>query len=345
MVSVAPTLQCNLQCKTCGFQDNLTRADRQPAGTRFDRIMSREQLMDVAEQLRALHTSIQISGGEPTLHPDLIQFIRNTAGDNHLLCDLMTNGLHLGDLGDDLLTAGLNSIHISVDGTGDAYNAVRGAGVFRRLDQSLTRFFQLKHQQTSRRFMTVAVFTVTPDNQADLVQTAGYVMALGFDQLLLLHPVSIDAAQLRANNAVMSDPRDHALWTWGERIDLEAMDIPALKASITRVRQLISRYPGRSFRSNPDLDTYGYDRFYARKPIVPEQRHPCPAFYLHCVIYPDGSVMPSNGCYFQPLGNVFETPLRKIWNNAAYRGLRRRVRRNGYIPLCTFCFIAYNACL
>ncbi|HPQ40263.1 MAG TPA: radical SAM protein [bacterium] len=345
MVSVVPTLQCNLRCRTCGLHANLSLPDRQPVGTDFRRVMTRVQLMDVADQIHRMRSGIQISGGEPTLHPDLIPFIRRAAGDYRLVCDMMTNGLLLGDLATDLLSSNLASMHVSMDGTGGAYDAVRGDGMFRQFDRSLTGFFREKSRQHADRMKTVAVFTAVPENQADLPDSVRYAMEIGFDQFLLLHPVRIDMTHLQANNRVLKDSKDHALWTWGEQLDLTRMDVPALKDAIRKSRDIIAGYPGRSWRSNPELDIYGFENYYAQQPVPLELQHPCPAFHLHCVIYPDGSVMPSNGCYFQSLGNVFETPLKEIWYGPAYHALRQRVRSNGTIPLCTFCFIAYNGCI
>jgi len=345
IVSVVPTFACNLRCITCGLHHNLTRRERQPEGTDFNREMTEEDLLCLADALGTLRPTVQLSGGEPTLHPSLIPFLRRLSLTHRLNTDILTNGLRLGDLAGDLLASEPAMLHVSLDGTDAAYDAVRGAGKFIQFDRSVRRFFEVKRRWRHGRPRMTAVFTVTTDNQHAIADTAQYAMERGFDQFLILHPVRITEANVRQNNETLKNPRDHALWTWGENLAIEAVDIPALKKMIEATRSLVHKYPGRRFSTNPDLSIYGYERYYSQTPVSPSLRQTCPAFYLHCVIYPDGSVMPSNGCYFQSMGNVFDTPLKTIWNDPAYRALRRRARTNGYIPLCTYCFIAYNGCI
>jgi MoaA/NifB/PqqE/SkfB family radical SAM enzyme len=69
----------------------------------------------------------------------------------------------------------------------------------------------------------------------------------------------------------------------------------------------------------------------------------CLMFWKVGFIYPDGSVMPSNACYFHSMGNIFHEEFKTIWNGDKYRALRRHVRKNGWIPFCSRCYCSYGS--
>ncbi len=115
------TGRCNLDCPYCF-------ADASPTGTD----LSLDQIDRILASVRrsAGLCNIQLSGGEPSLHPDLPAIVNQVRRHGFTFVQLNTNGLALGrDPGftRTLKRAGLDSIFLQFDGPSDAiYRRLRG---------------------------------------------------------------------------------------------------------------------------------------------------------------------------------------------------------------------------
>ncbi len=107
-LTIETNLTCNIRCRGCY---NLSKTFVKPLA----RIKSE---IDLALQKRNLET-ITLLGGEPTLHPDLVEIIRYIKS-KKVICEMLTNGiLFLQDKGesllDEIIQAGLDRIVLHVD--------------------------------------------------------------------------------------------------------------------------------------------------------------------------------------------------------------------------------------
>lgn len=78
------TQGCNWKCKFCQNSD-LIHYDK-------DSLISKEEIFDYIEKRKKMLDGIVISGGEPTMQPDLIEFIKELKERSNLLIKLDTNG-------------------------------------------------------------------------------------------------------------------------------------------------------------------------------------------------------------------------------------------------------------
>lgn len=107
-LAIETNLTCNIKCKGCY---NLYKT--------FVKLFSQiKSEIDLALQKRNLET-ITILGGEPTLHPNLVEVIRYTKSKN-VICEILTNGVVFLKAGgdrflDEIIQAGLDRIVLHVD--------------------------------------------------------------------------------------------------------------------------------------------------------------------------------------------------------------------------------------
>jgi uncharacterized radical SAM superfamily Fe-S cluster-containing enzyme len=116
------TGRCNLACAVC-YADSGARAPLDPPLATIARWFE-------AAGRSALGSNIQLSGGEPTLRDDLPRIVQMGREAGFDFIQINTNGLRLAHdpryVGE-LKTAGLASVFLQFDGTGDAvYLALRG---------------------------------------------------------------------------------------------------------------------------------------------------------------------------------------------------------------------------
>ena len=111
------TDRCNSQCEYCG---HASKTDKIEDATT-------EQLQDVLDQLvEAECVSVNFTGGEPLLRPDLPTLVKH-ARKRGLFPILLTNGLLLRKRSSELQHSGLGMIIVSVDSVRpDTYQSIRG---------------------------------------------------------------------------------------------------------------------------------------------------------------------------------------------------------------------------
>lgn len=121
------TRHCNLRCPVC-----FASSGTEPGAKTFTPLSAlRERLHWIRSQTGEI--VLQISGGEPTLHPDLPAVVQ-AARDLFPAVQLNTNGLLLAgrpELAGELAQAGLSWVFLQFDGCSDAvYRALRGRDLF-----------------------------------------------------------------------------------------------------------------------------------------------------------------------------------------------------------------------
>ena len=123
LAQVDLTNRCNMRCPICFANANASGYVYEPD---FDEIV-RE--MRVLRDLRpTVSTSLQFTGGEPTIHPDFFKVVRTARemGFSHI--QIATNGIRLADpdFARRAAEAGLHTLYLQFDGVGDdAYRETR----------------------------------------------------------------------------------------------------------------------------------------------------------------------------------------------------------------------------
>ena len=116
------TWRCDLGCPVC-FASSGASAPPDPARDDVARLLDR--VLDASGRC-----NVQLSGGEPTVRHDLPDLIRLAKSRGFPFVQLNTNGLRIGrepGYAETLAEAGLDSVFLQFDGTGDAvYAALRG---------------------------------------------------------------------------------------------------------------------------------------------------------------------------------------------------------------------------
>ncbi|HET8771915.1 MAG TPA: GTP 3',8-cyclase MoaA [Gemmatimonadaceae bacterium] len=120
---ISVTDRCNFRCVYCMPEQGLAWLPKQE-------ILSYEEITEVVRQLAPLGLRrLRITGGEPTIRPDLVQLVRMLRA-VPLIEDiaLSTNGVKLPAMARDLAAAGLDRVNISAD----SLRADRIAAISRR---------------------------------------------------------------------------------------------------------------------------------------------------------------------------------------------------------------------
>jgi MoaA/NifB/PqqE/SkfB family radical SAM enzyme len=161
--------RCNLSCGYCSEFDKTS--DPVPF----------EVLAKQLEKLRELGTfGISLTGGEPTLHPDLPRLIRKCRELRFLRTGMITNGFFLKpELIEKLNAAGLQDMQISID-------AVRRNETTEKVLDNLKKRLLALRDHARFRVTVSGVIGAAPPNEAE--EVVAYARELGFiPRVLLVH--------------------------------------------------------------------------------------------------------------------------------------------------------------
>lgn len=162
--------RCNLSCTYCNEFDNVS--DPIPSKTLKDRLKK-------IKELGAF--SINLTGGEPTMHPDLPELIRYCRRElKFLRTSMISNGFFLKpDLIAALNEAGLQDMQISIDGVKPNRTTVKV------LDQLRERLDDLKNHAKFNVVVSGVVGSCPPEESFEVIRHA---KDLGFKpRVLLIH--------------------------------------------------------------------------------------------------------------------------------------------------------------
>ena len=105
---ISLTDKCNMRCVYCMAEDMIFRPSSE--------LMSADELLRLVNIFARLGTDkIRLTGGEPTIHPDLIEIVRGIRATGIERISMTTNGLRLTELAQPLKAAGLERVNVSVD--------------------------------------------------------------------------------------------------------------------------------------------------------------------------------------------------------------------------------------
>ncbi len=163
------THRCNLRCEHCYQEDYTAFADRDAL---------REVLDQYEAMLRACRFwgHINITGGEPLLHPDLFWLLEE-ARRRQMTTAVLTNGTLVGlQEARHMRASGVQYVQISLDGVPQTHDAIRGKGSF---DEAVRGVEALQ----SQGIFTSISFTAQRHNMGELKALAKLCERFGTDRL------------------------------------------------------------------------------------------------------------------------------------------------------------------
>jgi len=295
---------CNSNCLTC-----LRRETAPPGELNTDEGLS---LLDQAADSGTL--SISFTGGEPLIRRDLPLLIRH-ASHRGLHTSVSTNGILLkGNRLEDLLTSGLRTIYLSLDGarpeTNDRLRGVRGG--HQRVLDAAAEVLERRAGHVPRVFFNM---TVSRANVDELPLMADLAVKTGIDGL------TIQPAQIFGQ--VGLEP-DRELTLGAEDADRLASKLRIIKETHGAILPLPNSYLTKMGRFVMDPNTI--------------LSIPCVAGYLHAVVGSTGDVYPCP-VEFASMGNMKENSLAEIWHGDEAEGLRNRIARGDHPPCWFNCVV------
>jgi radical SAM protein with 4Fe4S-binding SPASM domain len=295
-VYIEPTNRCNELCQTCPR----TFVDREPPAD-----LDLARFLSVLDQFPGVERVVLHGVGEPLLARDLPLMVEeaNRRGARVLF---NTNALALHErLAEKLVAAGLDELRVSMDAADRrTYLAIRGVDGYEKAMRRTGDFCTLLRRLGAERPRVSMVFMALRENLAQLPQVIRHAGAMGVRAVILQRLVYFDTGLAVEEQSLMNGAEPEAI---------EACQAAALAAGV-ELQGTGGLSAAESLRS---VD--------ANRPWSG-----CTRPWRSTYVTANGNVLP---CCIAPfttkdyegiiLGNVFESPISKIWTGAKYGAFRR----------------------
>jgi MoaA/NifB/PqqE/SkfB family radical SAM enzyme len=170
------TEYCNFQCPYCrGLEESIYK-DRKFKQLTLDEV---KQILDLWCEKTPIE-NIRLSGGEPTLHKDILEMVKYARSKGVTRIAISTNGSSDLDLYKQLIEAGVNDFSISLDAccVSDGDKMAGVDGVWYKVVYNIREISKLT-------YVTVGV-VLTPDNVKSTVDTIRFADELGVADIRII---------------------------------------------------------------------------------------------------------------------------------------------------------------
>ena len=274
------THACNLRCAHCyqaEYRSHMPREELLQALDQFDEMLAGQ---DVQAQ-------INLTGGEPLLHPDFFPLAEEIRRRGHRL-GVLTNGTLIDrDTAARLASLSPVFVQVSLDGTEPVHDSIRGEGSFGR---ALSGIDALKRN----RVKVLVSFTAQRTNTGELPALARVCRKHRVDKLWWDRVVSDDPA-----------------------LNVTTEQFRALVEETNILRRKYRRPGGGSFVSNGRALQFG--------DIHRDEVYRCTAGQRLLILLADGSVMPCRRLPFV-IGNIRDASMKEIIQGSELMAELRRPR-------------------
>lgn len=359
-VQLRVTNLCNLRCKMCGQWGDTGIYRAQAGGDSSDGKLERNRIKELIglrrqlaltdyvrllDELQPHRPVIGLFGGEPFLYPDIMPLMWEVKK-RGLMLTIITNGGQLAQHAEELVELGIDSIAVSLDGTPEVHNTIRGRhDSFQRAAEGIRAVAEARHRKGKGLPLVVAILPLTELNVHEFPEALEAVRALPLDAvnvgLRWFVPKEVGADYER----VMQKELGSSGQSWkGFNFSWpgDALNDPRLQpviAELERVRRrrafeaTTRKKPWVTFLPNirpADIPRYFSDH---RETFG---HNLCPVAWYFAQIEPDGDVCFCGDFPDYVIGNVRQQSLREVWYGPKAEAFRAKLAKEP-LPICSRC--------
>lgn len=327
---------CNLHCKMCdvGVGYNESNFSTNLIGSK-PLHMPLELIKQVIDQTADYfpNTKLGYAFTEPLVYTHLEESLLY-AQQKKLYTAITTNALTLPQKAKMLCNAGLNEISISLDGTQEIHNEIRGnSKSFQNAIKGIEALVaEEKHPDIS------VFFVITEWNIANMKTFVDFFKNYPIKRLGFMHTNFTPLHIAEYHNENWGNDY-HATLSNTNEIDVDKMDLVLLMDKINEIKNTTYHF---EVSFSPNIESMEQlKKFYLRPEELFGKK--CNDVSRNIMIKSDGTVIPAHGrCYNLKIGSLYEQNLKEVWNSSVVAKLRADLNNaGGLLPACTRCCSAF----
>lgn len=329
---------CNLRCRECWLYGDSAAENAWLEEVKREQASLSTWVQTLDEMAMAGgKPAISIMGGEPLMHPQIIEFVREAKRRlPNCALDMSTNGTLLPRVADRLVRAGIDVVYVSLDGpTPEVNDPIRGPRSYQRAVAGVESLQRARGAGAEPRL--ALNFTLTGMNYTSLPGMVRLAEQLGVEEVtvdLAMYFTRQEGEETRPSFEAVTG-RPFASWRgYCNEHQHAAVDKARLEEALEEAKSLAGpvavlvaplRY------SSADQSAYFTP---AWKHVIREVT--CPKLWTQATILPNGDVLSCTPFSDTVMGNLSESSLGEVWRGAAYQRMRKLIG-GGLQPICFRC--------
>jgi MoaA/NifB/PqqE/SkfB family radical SAM enzyme len=312
------TDECNYRCRVCSLWRGLYKESN-------NNQMSVDEIKTLIDQASSLGIpAMIISGGEPLLHPDIVE-ITGYAVKKIESVRLNTNASLLNDdIAASFVGLGLDEIWISLDGVGKYFDEFRGVeDAYTRSAAGLKNIRAARERHGGTKPAILIDTIVTAGNIAALPEYTKVFTELGADELNFVHACYVPPEAVGETEIILGRKGVYS----GQFTTEAGKAAAGCRLSEETISKIKSAAGGKlSFYIDPLLT--------ARHGQI---RPPCRCLFpwTNIMIFSGGDACVCPLLDYVTIGNVRRQGIMEMWNGETMREIRRMAKIN--LPICGHC--------
>lgn len=339
VLNVQACIACNLRCIMC-FQHKALK----PGSQAYTKMLDLSLFRKILDEIEPFHTEINLTGGEPMMHPKIDEIIKEVKSRN-LNLTITLNGFKLKEKAKMLVDENVDIISISLDGREEINDKNRGNGSYKNAVEGLREVIKYRNECGKKLPKVKVNGTITEITFPYFSDLAEIANDIGIDELwlahLLFYPQKLIDEQIEWMNKYLKDCFDpDVLEAQAEsfknfvlapntpidpEVVIEQKRILKDKISPKIPFSTLPNYSDDEIRRyyNPDYDSYKKN-----------DGNVCLCSYRALTLASTGDLA---FCLGYNAGNIANVNLADIWNNKRTRLFRKAILKHGRFPLCQRC--------
>ncbi len=332
-ISLKITNKCNLRCKMCG-QWGESGYNLDKPKEEINRVVPLDIYKQMVDQVAPDNPIFYIWGGEPFLYPDMMPLLWHLK-EHKLTTTIVTNGIQLRDNAADLVDMQLDGLLVSLDGTEDVHNNIRGwDNCYAHLMEGLEKVREIKAEKKSLLPYIAVLITISQDNMHQLEEIFEEAAKAGADAVICYYAWFTNPVIGRQHVEVMEQRLDVTPTSWeGYLLPYANIDTAMVTEQVRRIDKRRWPFP---YMFLPDLAYDQIPQYYA-DPAETFSYAKCAAPWLVTEIMPNGDVATCRDYPDYVTGNIMNDNLLEIWNNERSQRFRQTLKDEGLLPICARC--------
>ena len=327
---------CNLHCKMCdvGTKNIETNFAQNLIGT-HPLNMPLDLIKKIIDQTATFFpkTKLGYAFTEPLVYPYLEESLLYAKSKN-IKTSITTNALTLKQNAAKLVNNGLTELYISLDGTQDIHNEIRGhQKSFQKAIEGIEEIYRLNPNQS------VSIFCVITEwNIGNLRAFTDFFKDYPLKTIGFMHTNFTPQSVADTHNLIWGDTYA-ATASNIEEITIDNYNLKLLWSEIQEIKKTKHSFP---IHFSPEISSQKklFEFYHKPEKIIGKI---CNDVFSNIMIKSDGSVIPAHGrCYNLKLGNIHTESLKQIWNASVLKQFRSDLIKNGgLLPACSRCCSAF----
>ncbi len=303
---------CNLNCQMCIYK-------------RTDYLSSNKMLpwdifTQVIDSVKSKHLFIVFTGGEPLLHPKIIDCINYTKSCG-LNCSLVTNGWLLEHYAKDISLSDLNLLAVSIDGTEVFHDKIRD-----KKDSYQKAFSGIREINIYKKRPLLFMNTsIQADNFSILDELVDKAIESKVDGMNIQILWTRSPEVVEQHNQKYPEFPIREGWINEEITKIDSKVLRNVFSRINKKPLLVNLFPSftvdqiNCWYTNPSL-------------LVKGHRSKCPWMMAH--VFHDGTM---RMCDDIVIGDLHQTSFWDIWNSERMKLIRKKLKEDEHFPICAGC--------